>query len=62
MVHLMVILIKPAWLSNLGCAYESHFSRMGKLSDIDNAIVAMKQAVELTPDGHTGKPASLSNL
>ncbi|KAE9406010.1 hypothetical protein BT96DRAFT_876203 [Gymnopus androsaceus JB14] len=35
---------------------------LGELSDIESAILALKQAVELTPDGHADKPGMLNNL
>ncbi|KAE9407699.1 hypothetical protein BT96DRAFT_963047 [Gymnopus androsaceus JB14] len=53
---------KPGWLSNLGTALRSRFGYLGELSDIENAIVALKQAVELTPNGNPNKPTWLSNL
>ncbi|KAE9397466.1 TPR-like protein [Gymnopus androsaceus JB14] len=35
---------------------------MGELGDIEKAIVALKKAVELTPDEHSEKPSRWSNL
>ncbi|KAE9387510.1 TPR-like protein [Gymnopus androsaceus JB14] len=54
--------IKSSHLNNLGNAYRSRFGHLGELRDIDSAIVVIKQAIGLSPDGHVDKPLHLSNL
>ncbi|KAK7435689.1 hypothetical protein VKT23_019522 [Stygiomarasmius scandens] len=53
---------KPAMLINLGNAFQSQFSHLGDLNDIEIAIGILQKAVDLTPDGHAVKPRMLSNL
>ncbi|KAE9403515.1 TPR-like protein [Gymnopus androsaceus JB14] len=61
---------KSSWLNKLGKAYLSRFSRLGEVddiksaipSDIASAIAALKQAVELTPDGFANKSRCLYDL
>ncbi|KAG9090580.1 hypothetical protein FS749_000443 [Ceratobasidium sp. UAMH 11750] len=38
------------------------FEHLGNLSDIQNAIIYLTEAVSLTPDGHVEKPVRLSSL
>ncbi|KAE9396183.1 hypothetical protein BT96DRAFT_1041257, partial [Gymnopus androsaceus JB14] len=54
--------ISATKLNNLGVALHLRFLHLGVLGDIESAIVATKQAVELTPDGNAGKPSWLNNL
>ncbi|THU78772.1 hypothetical protein K435DRAFT_811271 [Dendrothele bispora CBS 962.96] len=53
---------KAKHLTSLGSAFQSRFEHLGRLGDIENAILVNQQAVDLTPDGHAGKAAQLSNL
>ncbi|THU75571.1 hypothetical protein K435DRAFT_706885, partial [Dendrothele bispora CBS 962.96] len=39
---------KAGRLSNLGIAFSLRFKRLGKLGDIENAILVLRQAVDLT--------------
>ncbi|KAI0030050.1 CHAT domain-containing protein [Vararia minispora EC-137] len=54
--------IMPSWLNNLGNALRTRFSRLGQLNDLEESITIMRQAADLTPDGHPNKPTWLSNL
>ncbi|KAJ7712866.1 hypothetical protein B0H14DRAFT_2414084 [Mycena olivaceomarginata] len=38
------------------------FSQLGDLSDINKSVLMFEDAVQLTPDGHPGKPSLLTNL
>ncbi|THU76030.1 TPR-like protein, partial [Dendrothele bispora CBS 962.96] len=53
---------KAACLDSLGSALSLRFEHLGKLGDIENAILVSQQAVNLTPDGHADKAAWLNNL
>jgi hypothetical protein len=48
--------------SNLGNSQETHFKRLGDLSDLKNAIYNQQMAVQLTDDGDPRKLGCLSNL
>jgi len=52
----------PHRLSNLGNTFLCRFERTGDLTNISNAILAYRRAVQLTPDGHADMPSRLSNL
>ena len=52
----------PAILSNLGSSLLSRFERAGDAADLDAAIDAGQQAVDLTPPGHPDLAVYLSNL
>ena len=53
---------KPAHLSNLGNSFLARFERLGEVSDLDDAISRLSDAVDLTPHGHSRKPVRLNNL
>ncbi|KAF8548447.1 hypothetical protein OG21DRAFT_1423050 [Imleria badia] len=43
-------------------AFLTRFKHLGELSDLENAILTHRDAVELTPHGHLEKPRLLTNL
>jgi tetratricopeptide (TPR) repeat protein len=49
-------------LSNLGHALRIRFERTGLDADLEQAIAAGRQAVDLTPAGHPDRPVMLLNL
>ncbi|KAF7366555.1 CHAT domain-containing protein [Mycena sanguinolenta] len=50
------------YLANLGMSLLDRFQKLGNLLDINRAIEMLKDAVQLTPDGHPDKPSWLNNL
>ena len=52
----------PALLGNLGVALLYRFNHLGQLDDLEQAISRYRDAIDLTPDGHRGKPRHLNNL
>ncbi|KAG6370030.1 hypothetical protein JVT61DRAFT_12549 [Boletus reticuloceps] len=53
---------KHGMLNNLGNSFITRFERLGELSDLEDAISTLRDAVHLTPDGHPDKPSGLNNL
>ncbi|THU88541.1 TPR-like protein [Dendrothele bispora CBS 962.96] len=53
---------KAKSLSILGNAFSYRFEHLGKLEDIENAILVKRQAVDLTPDGNADKAAWLNDI
>ncbi|KIJ43283.1 hypothetical protein M422DRAFT_253489 [Sphaerobolus stellatus SS14] len=63
---------KARYLNNLGNSFSSrlrglltpngHANVLGELVDIENAIAAQQEAVDLTPNGHPDKAGFLNNL
>jgi hypothetical protein len=49
-------------LTNLGSSLLARFEQLHNLSDLNNSVLMNEQAVNLTPDGHPGKPSKLNNL
>ncbi|KAJ7089150.1 CHAT domain-containing protein [Mycena epipterygia] len=49
-------------LNNLGTSLLDRFERLGDLSNLNKSIMMFEDAVQLTPDGHPGKPERLNNL
>ena len=52
----------PGHCANLGGALQSRFMRTGALADLDQAITAAREAVEITSPGHPDQARMLSNL
>jgi tetratricopeptide (TPR) repeat protein len=52
----------PACLNNLANALSVRFERLGKLSDVEDAIATHRRAIQLTSDDHPDKPIFLSSL
>ncbi|KAF7359748.1 CHAT domain-containing protein [Mycena venus] len=50
------------YLEDLGISLGSRFERLGDLGDLNECISRQEEAVLLTPDGHSDKPARLNNL
>ncbi|TEB36926.1 hypothetical protein FA13DRAFT_1787223 [Coprinellus micaceus] len=53
---------RPAAFNNLGNSYQICFERTGHLPNIENAILALTNAVHLTPEGDADLPSRLNNL
>lgn len=49
-------------LSSVGVMLQAHFDHTGDLTAIEEAVIAHRRAVQLTPDSHAGHPAQLSRL
>jgi hypothetical protein len=50
------------YLSDLGYSQQARFRLFGDLVDLENAILNIQMAVELTSDEHPNKAKYLSNL
>ena len=48
--------------NNLGNSFKSRFEHLGELSDLEDAISTLGDAVDLTPHGHPDRPHRLHNL
>ncbi|KAJ7197873.1 TPR-like protein [Mycena rebaudengoi] len=53
---------KPSLLSNLGSSLICRFKQLGGLDDLNQSVLRLEAAVNLTPDGHPNKPSLLGNL
>ena len=53
---------KPSFLSNLGISQQTCFEHLGNLSDLNNAIMNLEKAVELTGPRNLDKAGYLTNL
>lgn len=49
-------------LGNLGATYVTRYGRLSEVSDINNAVMFLAQAISLTPDDHAVMPLQLNNL
>ena len=58
-----VVSDNPTWLSNLGSTYLHRFLLGGEMKDVDNAIIFLQKAIDLTPEGDTEEaPTRLNNM
>ena len=53
---------QPICLGNLGNSFFARFQRLGKHSDLEDAISTQRDAVNLISNGHPEKPTPLNNL
>ncbi|KAJ7213420.1 TPR-like protein [Mycena pura] len=49
-------------VTDLGMTFLHRFERFGSLQDVHRSVEMLKDAVQLTPDGHPDKPSLLNNL
>jgi hypothetical protein len=53
---------KPKLLTDLGNSLMERFKRLGNDANLERAVSAFEDAVQLTPDGDPDKPGRLSTL
>ncbi|KIJ26628.1 hypothetical protein M422DRAFT_191958, partial [Sphaerobolus stellatus SS14] len=53
---------KPSWLNNLGNSLLRQFERLGDITDLNQSVLKLQEAVQLAPDGHPSKSSWLNNL
>jgi hypothetical protein len=49
-------------LNNLATAVSTRFEQLGRVDDLEEAIICHRQALALRPHGHPNHPTSLNNL